>query len=61
MTPAQSRTLKPLARISWQGKTTDQGTILSNDWSGVEINWDDGHTSYNHHNNMGDITHTHIG
>jgi hypothetical protein len=56
MTPAESRALRPLARVAWRAQATDEGTIVGSDWSGVEINWDDGHTSYTHHNDMCDIT-----
>jgi hypothetical protein len=32
--------------------TTDFGTVIDTAWSGVTINWDDGHTSSVRHNDM---------
>jgi hypothetical protein len=55
MTPAESKALKLLARVSWRGSAEDQGTVVKSDWSGVEINWDSGKTNYSHHNDMGDV------
>jgi hypothetical protein len=52
MSPAESRALKLLKRVSWEGSDSDLGTVVANDWSGIEINWDSGKTTFLHHNNM---------
>jgi hypothetical protein len=55
MTPEQSKALKLLKRVSWLGSAADQGTIMSSDWSGVQINWDSGKSIFYHHNNMENV------
>ena len=52
MSTAESRALKLLRRVSWEGSNTDLGTVIASDWSGIEINWDSGKTTFLHHNNM---------
>jgi hypothetical protein len=55
MSPAESRALKLLKRVCWEGSATDLGTVVASDWSGIEINWDSGKTTFIHHNNMGSV------
>jgi hypothetical protein len=55
MSPAESRALKLLRRVSWEGSISDLGTVVASDWSGIEINWDSGKTSFLHHNNMSSV------
>ena len=55
MTPDQSRARRPKDRVSWKGVPGDQGTITGTDWSGVQIAWDSGNSSFYHHNDMGDV------
>jgi hypothetical protein len=55
MSPAESRALKLKKRVSWEGSASDQGTIVAADWSGIEINWDNGKTTFTHHNNMASV------
>jgi hypothetical protein len=55
MSPTESRALKLLKRVSWQGSASDHGTVVASDWSGVQINWDSGKTSFTHHNDMGNV------
>jgi hypothetical protein len=57
MTPEESKALKLLKRVSWLGQDADQGTIMSSDWSGVQINWDSRKSIFYHHNNMGNVRH----
>jgi hypothetical protein len=52
MSPAESRKLKLLKRVSWQGSHSDLGTVVKSDWSGIEINWDNGVTTFVYHNDM---------
>jgi hypothetical protein len=52
MTGDQSRLLKVGDRVRWAVTTTDLGTVASNGWGGVVINWDDGRASSIHHNDM---------
>lgn len=52
MTGDQSRELRPLDRVSWRVTTSDLGTVVGVAWSGVSINWDDGHTTSIQHNDM---------
>jgi hypothetical protein len=52
MSPAESRALKLLKRVSWQGSHSDLGTVVRCDWSGIEINWDNGMTTFVYHNDM---------
>jgi hypothetical protein len=55
MTGDQSRLLKPLDRVCWGATTTDQGTVIGTAWSGVTIDWDDGHTTSIQHNDMAQV------
>jgi hypothetical protein len=52
MTGDQSRLLKPLDRVCWKASATDLGTVIETTWSGVTINWDNGHTTSIEHNDM---------
>ena len=56
MTGTESRLLHVGARVCWAGSATDLGTVTSNGWDAVVINWDDGRTSSVHHNDMGEVT-----
>ena len=56
MTGDQSRALKLGDRVCWRGSLTDVGTVVGKAWSGVTINWNDGHTSSVRHNDMGAVT-----
>jgi hypothetical protein len=51
----QSRLLKVGDRVCWGVTTTDLGTVVSTAWSGVTIDWDDGHTSSIQHNDMAQV------
>ena len=55
VTPEQSRNLKVGQRVSWQGDDADRGIIVERDWSGVKIKWDNGKSSFYHHNDMREI------
>jgi hypothetical protein len=55
VTPEQSRNLKVGQRVSWLGNDQDRGIIVERDWSGVKIKWDNGKTTFYHHNDMRDI------
>jgi hypothetical protein len=55
MTGDQSRRLQPLDRVCWGATTTDLGTVVGASWSGVTIDWDDGHTSSVQHNDMAQV------
>jgi hypothetical protein len=55
MTGDQSRLLKVGDRVRWESSTTDLGTIVGTAWSGVTIDWDDGHTSSIRHNDMAQV------
>jgi hypothetical protein len=52
MTGDQSRLLKVGDRVCWGVTITDLGTVVGVSWSGVTIDWDDGHTSSIQHNDM---------
>jgi len=56
MTGDKSRLLKVGDRVCWGAATTDLGTIAATAWSGVTIDWDDGHSSSVQHNDMGLVT-----
>ena len=56
MTPDQSKKLKVGQRIAWRDSATDQGTVIATDWSGVQIEWDNGKTQFFHHNNMAEVS-----
>ena len=51
----ESKTLKLGQPVSWSGSGKHKGIVLSVDWSGVEIDWNDGKCEYRHHTNMEDI------
>jgi hypothetical protein len=55
MTGDQSRYLKVGDRVCWGATTTDLGTVGGTTWSGVTIDWDDGHTTSIAHNDMAKI------
>ena len=55
MTGTESRLLHVGARVGWQASTTDLGTVIGNNWSCVEIKWDNGRTGTIHHNDMSQI------
>ena len=55
MTGDQSRLLKVGDRVCWGVTTTDLGTVVGMAWSGVTIDWDDGHTSSIQHNDMAQV------
>jgi hypothetical protein len=42
-------------RVSWLGDEQDRGVVVERDWTGVRIKWDNGKTSFHHHNDMRDI------
>ena len=56
MKPEESRKLKVGQRLSWRESKTDLGTIVSTEWSAVQIEWDNGKTHSYHHNDMGDVS-----
>ena len=56
MTPDQSKRLKVGHRVTWHDSAKDQGTVIAADWSGVQIEWDDGKTQFFHHNNMTEVS-----
>ena len=55
MTGEQSRLLKVGDRICWEKSATDLGTVVGTAWSGVTIDWDDGHTTSIQHNDMAQV------
>jgi hypothetical protein len=55
MTGDQSRLLKVGDRVRWGATMTDLGTVVGVAWSGVTIDWDDGHASSIRHNDMAQI------
>jgi hypothetical protein len=55
MTGDQSRTLGVGERVRWKASATDLGTVVGTAWSGVTIDWDDGHTSSIRHNDMAQV------
>ena len=55
MTGDQSRQLHVGDRVRWGAATTDLGTVIETDWAGVSINWDNGHTTSIHHNDMAQV------
>ena len=52
MTGDESRLLKIGDRVRWKDSATDLGTVVGTNWSGVTIDWDDGHTASIQHNDM---------
>jgi hypothetical protein len=55
MTGDQSRLLKVGDRVCWNTDENDQGTVVGTSWSGVTIDWDDGHTTSIQHNDMAQV------
>ena len=55
MTPAQSKRLNIGQRVAWRDSAEDQGTVSASDWSGVQIEWDNGKKQFLYHNNMGEV------
>ena len=55
VTGAESRLLKVGDRVCWNETLTDLGTVVGTAWSGVTIDWDDGHTSSIRHNDMAQV------
>jgi len=55
MTGAQSRYLAVGDRVCWGAMTIDLGTVVGTAWSGVTIDWDDGHTTSIQHNDMAHV------
>ena len=55
VSPEQSRDLKVGQRVYWLGDGHDRGVVTERDWTGVRIRWDNGKTSFHHHNDMRDI------
>jgi hypothetical protein len=52
MTGDQSRLLKEGDRVCWGVTLSDFGTIVGTSWSGITIDWDDGHSTSIQHNDM---------
>jgi hypothetical protein len=52
MTPEQSKTLKPGARVCFNHYETDGGTVTATNGKYVTIKWDDGHESFTGHSEM---------
>ena len=42
-------------RVCWGVTRTDLGTVVGASWSGVTIDWDDGHTTSIQHNDMAQV------
>ena len=55
MTGDESRRLSIGDRVRWGDTATDLGTVVGAAWSGVTIDWDDGHTNSVRHNDMANI------
>jgi hypothetical protein len=55
MTGDKSRLLTVGDRVCWEGSATDVGTVVGTAWSGVTIDWDDGHTTSIQRNDMGPV------
>jgi hypothetical protein len=55
MTGDQSRHLKVGDHVRWKASTTDLGTVVGTSWSGVTIDWNDGHTASIQHNDMAQV------
>jgi hypothetical protein len=56
MTPDESRNLNVGQRVAWHDRSTDKGTVIATDWSGVKIAWDDGKEQFFHHNDMTEVS-----
>jgi hypothetical protein len=55
LTGDQSRLLQVGDCVCWEGSATDLGTVVGASWSGVTIDWDDGHTTSIQHNDMAQV------
>jgi hypothetical protein len=55
MTGEQSRFLKVGDRVQWNNSLTECGPVVGTAWSGVTIDWDDGHTTSIQHNDMAQV------
>jgi hypothetical protein len=55
MTGDQSRLLNVGDRVCWEKSAIDLGTVVGVAWSGVTIDWDDGHTTSIRHNDMAQV------
>jgi hypothetical protein len=55
VTPAQSRNLNVGQRVLWHGDGEDRGVIIARDWTGVTIRWDNGASTFYHHNDMREV------
>jgi hypothetical protein len=55
MTGDESRNLTVGSRVCWGVTITDLGTVAEKSWSGVTIEWDDGHSASIQHNDMAQI------
>ena len=55
MTGDQSRLLKVGDRVCWEKSVIDLGTVVGVAWSGVTIDWDDGHTTSIRHNDTAQV------
>ena len=55
MSGDQSRLLNVGDRVQWDKSLTDCGTVVGTAWSGVTIDWDDGHTTSIQHNDMAQV------
>jgi hypothetical protein len=55
MTGNESRTLGVGERVCWGVTLTDFGTVVGASWSGVTIDWDEGHTTSIQHNDMAQV------
>jgi hypothetical protein len=55
MTGDQSRTLSVGERVYWGASTADLGTVIGTAWTGVTIDWDDGHSTSIQHNDMAQV------
>jgi hypothetical protein len=51
----QSRTLGIGECVRWGATTTDLGAVVEATWSGVTIDWDDGHTTSIQHIDMAHV------
>jgi hypothetical protein len=52
MTGDESRQLRIGDCVSWDASVTDLGKVVGIAWTGVTIDWDDGHTTSILHNDM---------
>jgi hypothetical protein len=52
MTPEQSKTLKPGARVCFNGDESDGGAVKATNAKYVTIKWNDGHESFTGHRSM---------